>query len=200
MIEKPSDDLRRAVFIDKDGTLIENRPHNVDPRRVVFPQGSFAALQRLAAAGYLIVVVSNQPGIALRRFDRAALDALAHWLKERLADAGVALAGFYACPHAPPATGMPACNCRKPNPGLLLRAAQELNIALDQSWMIGDILDDVEAGQRAGCRTVLLDVGNETEWQQGTHRTPTLRARTLAEAALLIVAGERLAAQTGAAA
>ena len=188
-----SAELRAAIFVDKDGTLIENRPYNVNPRRVVFPRGTFGALQRLAALGYLIVVVSNQPGIELHYFDRAALDALSHWLKERLADAGIALAGFYACPHAP-ADGKPGCTCRKPSPGLLLRAARELDIALDHSWMIGDILDDVEAGQRAGCRTILLDAGSGSDSSPGPARRPTLRARTLGEAALLIVADHRRSA------
>ncbi len=178
---------RPAVFFDKDGTLVRNLPYNVDPARVRFSDGAFGALQRLAAAGYLLVVVSNQPGIALGHFNHAALDALAHWLKEALADAGIWLAGFYACPHRPPASGISACTCRKPNPGLLQRAARDHAIELERSWMVGDILDDVEAGNRAGCRTVLLDVGNETEWRFSPLRTPTLRAPTLARAAHLIV-------------
>lgn len=183
-----SAELRAAIFVDKDGTLIENRPYNVNPRRVVFPRGTFGALQRLAALGYLIVVVSNQPGIELHYFDRAALDALSHWLKERLADAGIALAGFYACPHAP-ADGKPGCTCRKPSPGLLLRAARELDIALDHSWMIGDILDDVEAGERAGCNTVLVDRGGETRWRAGRMRTPRAIVYDFADAVTFILDG-----------
>lgn len=179
---------RAAVFIDKDGTLLKNVPYNVDPARLEFTEGAFRGLARLAAAGYALIVVTNQPGVALGHFTRAALDALAHHLTERLADAGIALGGFYACPHAPAAHGrVTACTCRKPAPGLLLRAAREHGLALEASWMIGDILDDVEAGNRAGCRTVLLDVGNETEWRHSALRTPTVRARHLAQAAQAIL-------------
>lgn len=189
-------DRRRAVFVDKDGTLVRNVPYNVDPARVEFTEGAMRGLSRLARAGFAIVVVTNQPGVALGRFDRAALDGLAHWMTERLADAGIPLTGFYACPHGPPAgdASLPDCGCRKPAPGLLQRAAREHGLALGASWMIGDILDDVEAGQRAGCRTVLLDVGNETEWRISPLRTPTLRAHDLAHAAHAILRHEQAVA------
>ena len=180
---------RPAVFVDKDGTLVRNVPYNVDPARVVFTDGAFRGLARLAAAGYALVVITNQPGVALGYFSRVDLDALARHLKERLADAGAALTGFYACPHAPasrPGTWS-ACTCRKPAPGLLERAARDHGLDLRASWMVGDILDDVEAGHRAGCRTVLLDVGNETEWRVSPLRTPTVRARDLAHAAQAIL-------------
>lgn len=183
---------RAAVFLDKDGTLVRNVPYNVDPARVQFTDGAFRGLSRLASAGFALIVVSNQPGIGLGHFSRSALDALAHHLKERLADAGIPLTAFYACPHRPPSRQgtLSACTCRKPAPGLLQRAAREHGIALEASWMVGDILDDVEAGHRAGCRTVLLDVGNETEWRFGPRRTPTLRARDLAHAAQAILREE----------
>lgn len=188
---------RSAVFLDKDGTLVENVPYNVDPARIEFTEGAFRGLARLADAGYALIVISNQPGVALGRFTQQALDGLAHHLKERLADAGIPLAGFYACPHRPAASPgtLSACSCRKPAPGLLQRAAREHGIALNQSWMIGDILDDIEAGQRAGCRTILLDVGNETEWRFSPLRTPTFRARNLAEAAQLLLRHERATAE-----
>lgn len=186
-----------AVFLDKDGTLLRNVPYNVDPARVEFTDNAIGGLERLAAAGYALIVVSNQPGVALGYFSQAALDRLAHHLGDRLADAGIFLTGFYACPHRPPSPPrtQPSCACRKPAPGLLQRAARDHGIALDASWMVGDILDDVEAGQRAGCRTVLLEVGNETEWRFSPLRTPTLRARDLADAARSILREESLAAR-----
>jgi D-glycero-D-manno-heptose 1,7-bisphosphate phosphatase len=189
---------RAAVFLDKDGTLIHDVPFNVDPERVEFSEGAFRGLARLADAGYALIVVSNQPGVALGHFTRLALDELAHHLKERLADAGIPLAGFYACPHRPATSAgtLSACSCRKPAPGLLQRAAREHGLALRESWMVGDILDDVEAGQRAGCRTVLLDVGNETEWRFSPLRTPTLRASDLAQAAQLILRHGRATADS----
>jgi histidinol phosphatase-like enzyme len=112
-------------------------------------------------------------------------------LRRLLAAFGVPLAGFYYCPHHPKGTVAAytvSCRCRKPAPGLLLRAAAEHGIALDQSWMIGDILDDIEAGRRAGCQTVLIDNGNETEWRVGRRRRPHRVADDLAEAARLILA------------
>jgi histidinol phosphatase-like enzyme len=108
----------------------------------------------------------------------------------------VALDGFYYCPHHPRgalARYACECSCRKPQPGMLMRAAREHGIDLPASWMIGDILHDVEAGNRAGCRSLLIDNGNETEWQRGPGRTPTAIAADLFAAATLIAAsdGER---------
>jgi D-glycero-D-manno-heptose 1,7-bisphosphate phosphatase len=93
------------------------------------------------------------------------------------------LDGFYYCPHAPGA----GCECRKPAAGLIERAAREHGVALGESWLIGDILDDIEAGRRAGCKTVLLDNGNETQWELSPERVPHHIARDLGEAAALIL-------------
>lgn len=100
----------------------------------------------------------------------------------RWREAGVALDGFFFCPHAAEA----GCDCRKPAPGLLLRAAA-LRLDPARSWMVGDILNDVEAGHRAGCRSVLLDVGNETLWQFTPLRQPRYRAKDLLDAARFIL-------------
>lgn len=162
---------RPAVFLDKDGTLVEDVPYNVDPARLRLVAGAGECLRRLRAAGYLLVMVTNQPGIALGKFSRADLERLRVALHERLADDGVSLDGFYFCPHAAGERG-PRCACRKPRPGMLVRAARELDIDLSRSWMAGDILDDIEAGRRAGCRTALVDVGSETCWQPAAHRVP----------------------------
>jgi len=179
--------LTPAVFIDKDGTLVENLPYNVDPRLVRFSPGAFEGLAALRKAGYRLIVVTNQPGLALGRFDRAALARLHAGLAARSRAQGAPLAGFYACGHAPSADGLPLCECRKPQPGLLLRAAMDHGIDLSRSWMVGDILDDIEAGKRAGCRTVLIDNGNETLWQRSPWREPDHRCADLAEAASAIL-------------
>ena len=179
---------RPAVFLDKDGTLVEDVPYSVDPARLLFTRGAPQALAGLAEAGYALVVVTNQPGIATGRFSRAEFARLEHALREQVrAQAGVELDGVYACPHAPGIGRTPGCLCRKPAPGLLRRAALELNLELAHSWMVGDILDDVEAGRRAGCRTVLLDVGHETVWRLSPLRLPHHRCRDLLEAARRIV-------------
>jgi len=180
---------RAAVFLDKDGTLVENVPFNADPARLAFTPSALPAVALLAAAGYALVVVTNQPGIASGRIGRAEFARLECALAHRVrTEAGVALAGIFACPHVPGATGEPACPCRKPAPGLIERAARSLGIDLARSWMVGDILDDIEAGARAGCRTVLLDVGNETVWRTSPLRTPRHRVRDLYEAAQRILA------------
>ncbi len=175
----------RAVFIDKDGTLVENVPYNVDPARIVVAPGARDALGAFAEAGYRIFVVSNQPGVALGKFGEEALRGVEKRLRALLPR----IDGFYWCPHAPDA----ACRCRKPESGLLERAAREHDLDLAASWMVGDILDDVEAGRRAGCRTVLLDNGNETEWHVTPERVPDHIAHGLAQAAALVLRQETMA-------
>jgi histidinol-phosphate phosphatase family protein len=181
---------RPAVFLDKDGTLIEDVPYNVDPENIRLSPGAAEGLLALHESGYQLVVVSNQSGVARGHFPEAALVEVERSLRRLLAEFGVPLAGFYYCPHHPDGTVAPyavACRCRKPAPGLLRRAADDLGIDLAESWMIGDILDDIEAGRRAGCQTVLLDNGNETEWRGGRRRRPHHVAVDLAQAARLIL-------------
>jgi D-glycero-D-manno-heptose 1,7-bisphosphate phosphatase len=165
----------KAVFMDKDGTLVENVPYNADPARIRLAPGAEDAVARLSRSGYRVIVVSNQPGVALGLFSESDLRQVENHLREALP----ALDGFYCCPHAPEQ----GCECRKPASGLLVAAAREQGVDLGESWMVGDILDDVEAGRRAGCRTVLVDVGNETEWNLNEQRRPHVMVPGLAEAA-----------------
>src|SRR5215211_6803278 len=186
--------IRRAVFLDKDGTLIEDVPFNVDPELIRLGPGAALGLPRLHRAGFRLIVVSNQAGVARGRFAESALRAVHDRLRRLLADLGVPLAGFYYCPHHPEGTvpGYAAgCECRKPSPGLILRAAREHAIDPGRSWFVGDILDDVEAGRRAGCRTVLLDVGHETEWELTPARIPDFTVANLDAAARLIINVDR---------
>lgn len=183
----------RAVFLDKDGTLVDNVPYNVDPARIVLSAGAGEGLRRFVRLGYRLLVVSNQPGVALGRFPEAALDAVGERLAALLEEEGVRLDGFYYCPHHPHGA-VPgyarSCTCRKPLPGLLERAAARHRIDLRASWMVGDILDDVEAGRRAGTRTVLVDNGNETEWRVSPLRMPDLVVPNLHAAAMLVEAAQ----------
>jgi len=161
--------------------------------------GAGEGLRRLGAAGYRLVVVSNQSGVARGYFPEAALAAVEARLRALLAAEGVTLDGFYCCPHLPEGVVKQyavGCDCRKPAPGLLLRAAQEQELDLARSWLVGDILNDVEAGRRAGCRTVLIDNGNETEWVLSPERRPHLVAAGLAEAARRILAADATAERT----
>lgn len=158
----------KAVLIDKDGTLIENRPFDWGGDNLRMLPGSVEGLRLLHIAGYALIVVTNQGGIAHGWFTEEAITNVEITLRIHLAAAGIPLSGFYYCPHHPQGT-VPRyrthCACRKPKLGMLMQAACELRIDLAQSWMMGDILHDVEAGRWAGCQTVLLTNGNETEWE-----------------------------------
>lgn len=181
----------RAIFLDKDGTLVENVPNNVNPALIQLSWQAGHGLSLLKQLGFALIVVTNQPGVAKGLFTEAALRPVEHRLAERFAQYGAMLDGFYYCPHSPDGTiGRYAvsCHCRKPMPGMLLRAAQEHDIDLSQSWMIGDILNDIEAGRRAGCRTILIDNGNETEWALSALRTPHFTAPDLYAAATVVAA------------
>ena len=182
--------MNKAIFLDKDGTLIKDVPYNVDPALISLDPHAIHALLTLQQQGYLIFVVSNQPGIALGYFSEADIHAVFLHLSRLLRKQGVKLHGFYYCPHHPQGRQWPyavACNCRKPLPGMLLKAATEHNVNLAASWMIGDILDDVEAGNRAGCNTILINNGNETIWELNEKRMPIFTAPDLSEAAEFIV-------------
>lgn len=185
--------LQSAVFLDKDGTLIDDVPYNVDPDRITLAKGAGEGLARLGALGFRLIVVSNQSGVALGRFEENALEDVWDRIKQLLREFGVMLDGFYYCPHHP--DGIVSqhaidCECRKPAPGLILRAARDHHVDLGRSWFIGDILNDVEAAHRAGCRAALIDNGNETEWKRSPLRWPEINAADMAEAARLI-ASER---------
>jgi D-glycero-D-manno-heptose 1,7-bisphosphate phosphatase len=181
---------QRAVFLDKDGTLIEEVPYNVDPALIRFLPGTADGLCALHAAGFRLIVVSNQSGVAHGYFAEEALAAVEARLRDLFAAAGVPLAGFYYCPHHPDGS-VPeyavSCVCRKPFPGLILRAAREHGIDRARSWFVGDILHDIEAGHRAGCRAILIANGNETVWERSPARTPDALAADLAEAAGIII-------------
>ena len=174
--------MRRAVFLDKDGTLIRDIPYNVDVSLITLMPYAVEALRALQDEGYLLIVISNQPGVALGYFKENELQAVFTDMKNLLDSYGIKLHACYYCPHM---EGV--CNCRKPAPGLLLRAAKDHDIDLSGSWMIGDILNDVEAGRRAGCRTILVDNGNETEWHMSECRIPHHCVKDLREAASAIL-------------
>jgi len=145
--------MRRAVFLDRDGTLNRPAPPGEYVRaayEVELLDGAADAVGLLARAGYLCVVVSNQRGVALGHMTGEDLRAVDARLRDLVAKGGAALQGAYYCTH-----GLDdGCDCRKPSPGLITRAARELGIELSASWMVGDSATDVEAGVRAGCRTL----------------------------------------------
>ena len=176
----------KAVFLDKDGTLIPDIPYNVDPDKITLADNAVEGLKRLQQDGYLLIIISNQSGVARGYFAEGQLQGVVQKISALLGEQDIILNDFYYCPHHP--DGKVAgfniqCDCRKPKPGMLLRAAADHDIDLSRSWMIGDILNDVEAGNRAQCKTVLINNGNETEWVAGEFRHPTFTCETINQAA-----------------
>jgi D-glycero-D-manno-heptose 1,7-bisphosphate phosphatase len=193
--------VNRAIFLDKDGTLVDDVPYNVDPDLVRLTPGAGRALRLLVEGGYRLVVVSNQSGVARGLFEESALEAVEQRLRSLLRDEGVSIDGFEWCPHLVGGSVgryAVACDCRKPAPGLLVRAAGRLGIDLRRSWIVGDILDDVEAGHAAGCRAILVDVGSETRWELTPTRTPDAIVTSLEDVARAIVGVDDRAVGAGA--
>lgn len=182
--------MNKAVFIDKDGTLIKDVPYNVNTNLIQFEEYAIEALQLLQAHGYQLIIVSNQPGIAFSYFTEEDVQLVFQFVEKKLLENGVQLNGYYYCPHHIQGNRAPyakACYCRKPMPGMLLQAAMERDINLEESWMIGDILNDIEAGNRAGCTSILLNNGNETEWVPGEGRSAAFVCDNWAAAAAIII-------------
>jgi D-glycero-D-manno-heptose 1,7-bisphosphate phosphatase len=138
---------RRFVLLDRDGTLIRDTGHPHRPEDYELLPGVAQALLRLQAAGYRLAIATNQSGIGRGYFDWTAYEAFHGRLLADLAAAGVAIDATFVCPHTPG----DACACRKPEPGLLLRARDALGADLAASWMVGDGERDVAAARRAGC-------------------------------------------------
>jgi len=144
--------LRPAAFIDRDGVLNEDHGYVYRPEDFHWLPGAIAALQRLQQAGYVLVVITNQSGIARGLYTMADLDRLHAHMRQKLAAHGVQLGGVYACPHHPQGERHEYrlnCDCRKPRPGLILRAAADLGLDTARSCLFGDKASDIEAGRRA---------------------------------------------------
>jgi D,D-heptose 1,7-bisphosphate phosphatase len=185
MIER-NGQVRKAVFIDKDGTLIPNIPYNVHPDKITIDNETIEGLRLLKEENFLLIVISNQAGIAKGYFEEKDLEPVWNKISALLQKSGLNMDAFYYCPHEPNGTVKHyaiECDCRKPLPGMILKAASELKIDPSQSWMVGDILNDVEAGNRSGCSTILIDNGNETEWTMNEVRTPDFIATSFLQAA-----------------
>lgn len=187
---------RRALFLDRDGTLVYPVHYPRRPEQLQLYQDLGPLLRVLQQMGFLMVVITNQSGLARGYFNTDELDHMHEHLSARLLELGVELAGIYYCPHHPEGT-VPElamdCECRKPAPGLLLRAAEELDIELSRSWFIGDILDDIEAGRRVDCRTILVDLGSE-QAPASSLRQPDFVAHTTRHALQIVHAVENRSA------
>src|SRR6185436_19685075 len=176
--------ISRAVFLDRDGVinqvkLIDGKPYPPASASEfsIFP-GVLEACQKLKHAGFLLVVATNQPDVGRGTMKREVVESIHAHMRRALP-----LDRVEVCYH--PGKGDSKCDCRKPQPGMLHRAARELNIDLRASWMVGDRWRDVDCGHAAGCRTVFIDYGYDEPLKQ----QPDFRAPNLAEAADIILRG-----------
>jgi len=181
-VRSPKSEVCRAVFLDRDGVI--NRalerdskpypPRNLDEFEIL--PGVPEACAKLKAAGFLLVVATNQPDVGRGTLKKEIVEAIHAEMRRQLP-----LDRVEVCYH--PGQGQSDCDCRKPKPGMLLRAARELGIDLAQSWMVGDRWRDVDCGHAAGCRTIFIDRGYAEELKQ----KPDFSAGNLAGAADIIL-------------
>lgn len=150
---------RRAVFLDRDGTLNVEKQYLFRVEDWEWIPGAVEALRMLTDLGFTLVVVTNQAGIARGYYSDVDVQRLHDFVADDLASQGLSIAAFYHCPHHPEFGEVRQCACRKPGAGMLLSAAADLDIDLSQSWMIGDKLIDVEAGRKASTKTILVRTG-----------------------------------------
>jgi D-glycero-D-manno-heptose 1,7-bisphosphate phosphatase len=186
---------RPAVFLDRDGTLVEEVPYLHDPKLVRLVPGAAAALRDLRAAGFALAVVTNQAGVARGHYGEEAVERVHRRLCELLAAGGVALDGVWYCPHHPDGA-VPRlarrCRCRKPGPGMLEAAAADLGLDLAASFLIGNHPSDAGAARAAGATPLLVTTGRAA----GRPVPPGVPAfGSLAEAAEAILAWSRLEGQ-----
>lgn len=185
---------RPAVFLDRDGTLNREVDYLSDPKHFDWLPGAQRALCALSAAGYALVVATNQSGIARGYLDQGTLDAIHHRMVSELDPFGVQFVAIESCPHHPehgPPELRIACDCRKPAPGMLLRAANAHDLDLSKSWMVGDSLRDAQAGLAAGVRSILVWTGkgqSQSQSQQTKERLAIPQVPDLLHAAARILA------------
>jgi D-glycero-D-manno-heptose 1,7-bisphosphate phosphatase len=186
--------MNRAVFLDRDGTINEEVGYLTDLQRLKLIPGAGAAIRRLNDAGLKVVLVTNQSGVARGYFPESFVHDTHALLETLLREEGARLDGIYYCPHHPSAgtsRHTVTCDCRKPGTGLIDRAAQELDIDVKNSFMAGDKWSDIELGQRAGARTVLVRTGfapDDPGNARPLHvRDPDFIAHTINEAADWII-------------
>ena len=153
---------RRAIFMDRDGTLLHEVGYVNHLDRVRLLDGSAQALRRVNASGFQAILITNQAGVARGYFPETLVEDVHDHLRALLAEEGSRLDGIYYCPHHPEVGATPYrqdCACRKPKPGMLRRASEEMGIDLASSYVVGDTIKDIEAGHRVGARTVLVLTG-----------------------------------------
>lgn len=156
------EEKRRAVFLDRDGTINIEKDYLVLPQDFEFHSGVATAIKHLRDAGFLVIVVTNQSGVARGMFEEEDVARLHDYVQAELAKYDTRIDAFYHCPHHP-THGIDQyrrqCDCRKGAPGMLIQAAADFNLELARSYMVGDKISDIEAGNRAGCLSILVKTG-----------------------------------------
>jgi D-glycero-D-manno-heptose 1,7-bisphosphate phosphatase len=151
--------MERAVFLDRDGTIIEHVDYVYDCSQVKLIPRASEAIRLLNESGFRVIIITNQPGVARGYFTEETVKEINKYIQECLAKQGARIDKAYYCPHHTEGTieeYAKECDCRKPKPGMIERAVREVGIDLEGSFVIGDRNIDVEAGDRAGCKTILL--------------------------------------------
>ncbi|MCB0419399.1 MAG: HAD family hydrolase [Bdellovibrionales bacterium] len=173
--------MNKAIFFDRDGTLIVDKFYLNNPKDVEYLPGVFSNLENLRDAGFLFVIVTNQSGIPRGWVSEENLHSIHKRMSKDFAIYNIEFKGYYYSPHMPESDHPD----RKPNPGMLLRAAKDFNIDLTKSWMVGDKMSDVEAGHRAGTKTILIDTKGSARSSQ--YKPPTAYVHTFPELAQVIL-------------
>ncbi len=191
LVRPATAERRAAVYLDRDGTVAVERHYLADPEGLELVPGAGEALSALQKAGYALVVVTNQSGIARGLYTEADYQAVARRLEEVLAEASVSLAGSYHCPHHPDFSG--PCACRKPSTGMHLQAARELDLDPGRSWYVGDKIADVLPAFDLGGRAVLVRTGYGREHERSVPKAVTIVDDIVAAARHILAtdAGER---------
>lgn len=175
-----------AIFLDRDGTINVEKHYLHTPEAWEFIPGAVEAIRAFNQAGYLVIVATNQSGIARGFFNAGQVEALHAHVDRLLAAHGARIDAYYYCPHHPDFSDGAPCHCRKPYPGMLLQAQSEHGIDMTRSWMIGDKKSDAEAGLAAGVRSILVSTGHGNKETAGlpAHVSHT---ESIASAASLIL-------------
>jgi len=151
--------MKAAIFLDRDGTLNVEKGHLYRYEDWEWIPGAVEAITRINRMDFIVIVITNQAGVARGYYDEAAIQTLHSKVNCLLAQHGAKIDAFYYCPHHPQYGAMVNCSCRKPEPGLLLQAQADHGIDMKRSWFIGDKLSDIEAGFRAGTKPILVRTG-----------------------------------------
>jgi D-glycero-D-manno-heptose 1,7-bisphosphate phosphatase len=191
----PTKKKKPAVFLDRDGTLIEERSYPSHPDQVRLLSGAAAAVERLRRAGFACIVVTNQSGVGRGMLTEAQLHSVNDEMQRQMREAGTELDGLYCCTFAPQASDKTVIEHpdRKPGPGMLLRAAQDFELDLAASWVVGDSVSDFLAGRNAGCRgQILVRTGHDLAEALRFLGSEVLVMQDLAAAAAYISGGDKV--------